>query len=100
MIKKELLFFMYWNVTDLNGDSISQKLLVNGFRWIIYISRFNKHNIKSYNGNSNKGFILEVGVQYPRFLQRSYNELPFLPERIKIKSLYSIYKIKKNMSLI
>lgn len=100
MIKKEVLFFMCWNVTDLNGDAISQKLLVNGFRWIIYISRFNKHNIKSYNRNSNKGFTLEVGVQYPRFLQRSYNELSYLPERIKIKSLYSIYKIKKNMSLI
>ena len=32
----------------------------------------------------NKGYILEVDVEYPKELYGSHNELPFLPERMKI----------------
>ena len=31
-----------------------------------------------------KGYILEVDVDYPRELHERHNELPFLPERMKI----------------
>ena len=46
---------------------------------------FNEDNIKSYNENSNKGYILEVDVEYPKNLQRSHTNFLFLPKWIKIK---------------
>ena len=34
--------------------------------------------------NSDKGYILEVGVDYPSKLHKLHSDIPFLPERIKI----------------
>ena len=35
--------------------------------------------IKSYNGESDKGYFLEVDVQYPENLHNLHNDLPLLP---------------------
>ena len=40
--------------------------------------------MKSYSDNSNKGYILEVDVSYPKYLQNIQSDLLFLPERMKI----------------
>ena len=45
---------------------MSQKLLVNGFKWIKKLSKFNESFIKDYDENSNKGYFLEVDVEYPK----------------------------------
>ena len=71
---------MYWEVNNLYGWAIQQKLSTNGFRWIKNLLTFHEDNIKSYNENSNKGYILEVDVEYPKNLQRSHTNLPFLPK--------------------
>ena len=39
---------------------------------------------KSYNEESDVGFFLKVDVQYPEKLYDLHNDLPFLPERMKI----------------
>ena len=44
---------------------------------------FNEDFIRSYNKESDKGYFLEVYVQYPEKLHEVYNDLPFLPERLK-----------------
>ena len=41
-----------------------QKLPVNNFEWIKYISQFNEDFIKNYNQKSDKGYFLEVDFQY------------------------------------
>ena len=41
--------------------------------------------IKHYNQNSDKGYILEVDDENFKKLYNLYNDLPFLPERMKIK---------------
>ena len=41
--------------------------------------------MKSYNEKSYKRYLLEVDVQCPENLLELYNDLPFLPERIKIE---------------
>ena len=65
---------------------MSQKLPVDGFEWIEEndLWKFNESFIKNYNENSNKGYILEVDVEYPKNLHKLHSDLPFLPERKKI----------------
>ena len=40
-----------------------KKLLVNGFKWIKKLSKFDEDLIKNYDENSNKGYILEVDLK-------------------------------------
>ena len=41
--------------------------------------------MKNYDENSDKGYILEVDVEYPKNLHKLHSDFPFLPERKKIK---------------
>ena len=56
---------------------MSQKLLVNGFKWENDLSRFNKDFIKNYNEDSDVGYFLEVDTEYPKELWSSHKDLPF-----------------------
>ena len=64
---------------------MSQKLPVNGFEWVKLLSKFDKRFIKSYDENSDKGYFLEVDVEYLKNLFSLHRDLPFLPERKKIE---------------
>ena len=64
---------------------MSQKLPVNKFEWIKYTSQFNEDFIKNYNEESDEGYFLEVHVQYLEKLHEPDNDLPFLPERMKLE---------------
>ena len=60
-----------------------QKVPANGFKWVGKLSKFNERFIKSYNENIDKGYFLEVDVEYPKNLFNSQEDLPFLLERKK-----------------
>ena len=47
---------------------MSQKLPVNGFRWINDVTEIDEEFIKNYDEDNDKGYILEVDVKYPRKL--------------------------------
>ena len=66
---------------------MSQKLPVNNFEWIKVSSQFNEGFIKIYNEESDEGYFLEVDVQYLEKLYEIHNDLPFLPERMKIEKV-------------
>ena len=59
---KESSYLKYWNVNNLYGWALLQKLPVNKFEWIEETSQFDKDFIKSYNEESDKGYFLEVNV--------------------------------------
>ena len=71
----ESSYLMYLDANNLYGWAMSQKLPVNGFKWEDDLSRFNERFIKSYNENSNKGYFLEVDVEYLKKVFGSHNDL-------------------------
>ena len=81
---------------------MSQKLPVNGFKWVKHVSKIDEDFIKNYNEDSDKGYILEVDTEYPKNFHDLHNDLPFLLERklINAASLYAIFMIKKTMLFI
>ena len=61
---KESSYLQNQNVNNLYGQEMSQQLPSNNFKWIKDISKFHESFIKSYNEESDKGYFLEVDVQY------------------------------------
>ena len=84
---KESSYIQYWVINNLYGWEMSQKLPVNNFEWIKDTSQFNKDFIESCNEESDEGYFLEVDVQYLEKLYELHNDLPFLPERMKIEKV-------------
>ena len=95
----------YLDANNLYGWAMSQKLPVNGFKWVEKpkLSRFNERFIKNYNENSDIGYFLEVNIDYPKELFNLHKYLPFLLERKKVnkcEKLISSTEDKKNMLFI
>ena len=85
----ESLYLEFLDANNLNGWAMSQKLPVNGLKWLEEekLWKCNERFIKSYNEDGDKGFFLEVDVEYPNNLSHSDKDLPFLPERQKIEKV-------------
>ena len=64
---------------------MSRRLPVHRFKWMEETSQFNEDFLKNYNEESSEGYFLAVDVQYPEQLHELHNDLPFLPETMKIK---------------
>ena len=96
----ESLYLMYLDANNLYGWAMSQKLPVDGFKWVKDLSKFNENFIKNYNENNDKGYILEVDVEYPKnylIFIKIYHF--YLKERKSenVISLFVPYKTKKTM---
>ena len=57
-------YLMYLDANNLYGWAMSQKLSLNGFKWIKRLSKFDELFIKNCDENSGKGYILDVDVEY------------------------------------
>ena len=65
---KESSYLEYWDVNNLHGWAMLQKLPVNNFEWIEDTSQYNEDFIKNYNEGTDEGHFLKVDVQYPEKL--------------------------------
>ena len=92
-------YIMYLDANNLYIWAMSQKLPVNSFKWKRNASKFSEGFMKNYDENSNKGYILEVDIEYPKRLHNLHNDLTFLPERMKInkcnKLICNLYDIQQ-----
>ena len=96
---EECSFLEYLDANNLYVWAMSEPLPVNGFDWVEDLSKIDEDFIKKYNEDSDKGYILEVDVEYPKTLHDLHSDLPFLPERMKInkcnKLVSNLYDKKK-----
>ena len=83
--KKKSSYIQYLDANNLYGKAMTEKLPVKEFKWVNDISKIDEDFLKVYNKNDNKGYILDVDVDYPSKLQNLHSDLPFLPERMVIK---------------
>ena len=86
----ESSYFKYWDVNNLHGCLMLQKLPVNNFQGIEDPSQFNEDFIKNYNEDSDEGYFLEIEVQLPEKLHEFHNDSPFLPERINTEKVENL----------
>ena len=81
----ESSYLKYLDAINIHVWSMSLKLSLNGFEWVEELSQFKEDHIKNYCKDSNKGYFLEVDVEYRKKLFSLHSDLPFLPERDNIK---------------
>ena len=81
---EEESFLQYDDGNNLYGFVMIQPLPVDGFKFVKNVSKIDEDFIKNYYEDSDKGYILEVDVEYPKKLHDLHGDLPFLPERMKI----------------
>ena len=94
-------YIMYLDANNLHGWAMSQALPTGGFKWLSQ-KQIEKINLGKYTGNSKKGLILEVDLEYPKELHDLHNDYPLGPEKVKVtEDMLSDYckKIQKKFNI-
>ena len=82
--KKESSYIQYLDANNLHGWEMSQKLPVGGFKWKKNKLKFNEDIIKNYGEDSDKVYILEVDLDYPKEFHDLHSDFRFFVERMEI----------------
>ena len=85
--RKTISYIMYLDANNLYGWAMSQKLPINSFKWVKYLTHFKEEFIKNYDENSDIGYFLEVDLEYQKKLFNLRKDLLFLPERKKLEKV-------------
>ena len=81
-------YLKYWEVNNLYGRTMFQTFCVHDFKWVDETFLYNEDFIKIYNNDDkDEGYFLEVYIQYLENLHNLQNDLPFLPEGLKIEKV-------------
>ena len=81
--KSESSYLQYLDANNLYGLAMSQPLPAGGCKWV-YV---NPNEISELATRTDKGYILEVDVSYPKDLHDSHNDLPFMCGRMEINGV-------------
>ena len=74
---KQSSYLKYWDVNNLYGWAMSQKLPLGNLKLVGETSEFNKDFIKSYNDEIDDGCFLKDDAQGPENLHNFHNDLLF-----------------------
>ena len=93
-------YIQYLDANNLYGWAMSQKLPTHGFKWIDY----DKSKVLQLleKRDTNKGYIFEVNLEYPKKLWKSHNDYPLAPEKIKVDNVEKLicsFKPKNHYAL-
>ena len=77
---EETSYLQYLDANSLYRWAMSQSLPSRGFRWV----SIKPNEVGELAARTEKGYLLEVDVSYPRELHDSHNDLPFMCEQMKI----------------
>ena len=75
----ESSYVEYLDANNLYGWAMSQKLPVNGFKWVKQktLSKINEDCIKKHNEDCNKGYFLELDIEYQKKLFNFHKDFHF-----------------------
>ena len=76
-------YLQYLDANSLYGWAMSQALPTGGFKWV----DVKPENVSKLANYSEKGYLLEVDVTYPRELHNYHNDLPFMCGRMAINGV-------------
>ena len=71
---KEESLLQYDDANNLYGFAMIQQLPVDGFKWVKDVPKIDEDFIKSYDEDSDKGYILGVDVEYPKNLHDLHSD--------------------------
>ena len=96
---KSIEYLQYLDANNLYGWAMSQPLPTGGFRWVEVRKDWSPKDVINSLVNTDRGYLLEVDVNYPKELHDYHNDLPFTCEKIKIngveKLVPNLYDKKK-----
>ena len=75
---------------------MNKKLPLYGYEWDD-VSLFTEDFIKHYDGNSDKGYLIEVDIEYPKELHIADEDLPFLSEKRSKLHKYYEHRVTKDI---
>ena len=78
-------YIQYLDANNLYGWAMSQTLPTHGFKWVDYDKSKVLQLLKKRD--TNKGYIFEVDLEYPKKLWNSHNDYPLGPEKIKVDNV-------------
>ena len=81
--KSESSYLQYLDANNLYGWAMSQSLPTGGFKWV----DVNPNAISELATRTDKGYLLEVDVSYPKELHNPHNDLPFMCEKMEINGV-------------
>ena len=78
-------YITYLDANNLYGWAMSQSLPTGGFEWVDpgALPPWEEQGVGSMP--TDKGYILEVDLQYPEELHDAHNSYPLAPEKLKVK---------------
>ena len=80
---EDTTYLQYLDANNLYGWAMSQPLPTGGFKWTdVY-----PNEISELATRTDKCYVLEVDVSYPKDLHYSHNDLPFMCERMEINGV-------------
>ena len=91
-------YIQYLDANNLYGWAMSQPLPTHGFKWLNDLTIYGVIDLLEKR-ITNRGYIFEVDLVYPRKLGKSLNDYPLAPERMmvgEVEKLVESFKPRKH----
>ena len=83
---EDTTYLQYLDANNLYGWAMSQPLPTGGFKWV----DVNSNEISELATRTDKGYLLEADVSYPKELHNPHNDLPFMCEKMEINGVENL----------